>query len=186
MKRIITMLLVLLCFTYHNGFAQTNPEEPVIKNLRYGLIAEFGLYGGYQNFGMSTIFVNNMVFKEKFTLGVGVGMEIEIADEYTIPLFVNFRHYLPARPGKKLQPLVNVALGTRICIAEKYTDIWYFDEWGYRWYDTVYDGVRAYPGLYATIATGFKVGMFSFTTGLFFKSGEIFTGGVETKCGFTF
>lgn len=172
MKKLIATLL-LLCVASYAGKAQT--EET--KDLRYGLIAEFGMYGGYKNFGATAIFVNNIVIKEKFVAGIGLGMEMEIADAYSIPMFFNFRYYLPSKSKKNFQPLINAALGMRLCMQ----DFYHYDEYGREEIS-----VDFYPGLYATLTTGFKVKAFSFTTGLFFKTGDWFYGGVEVKCGFTF
>lgn len=174
MKKLIATFLLLLCVASYAGKAQTEP----IKDLRYGLIAEFGMYGGYQNFGGTAIFVNNMVIKEKFLVGLGLGMEMETADQYTIPMYFNFRYYLPSKPGKNFRPLINAALGMRLCMQNYH----YYDNWGM----STYSGVEIYHGIYSTLATGFKVNAFSFTTGLFFKTGNSFSGGVEVKCGITF
>ena len=179
----ITILLVL-CIVHNIGKAQTSTSES--KDLRYGLIAEFGPYFGYQNFGGTSIFVNNIVLKEKFLFGLGVGMEVETADNFAIPLFFNFRHYFPSRPGKSLRPLVNIALGTRICVKEDYRDVMYINEWGDVYYLTESYGTKALPGFYSTVATGFKAGFFTFTAGMYFKTGDIFSAGAEVKCGFTF
>ena len=78
----------------------------------------------------------------------------------SFPIFVNYRHYFPSKTN--IKPLINAAIGTHISIWRT-------------------------AGLYSTIAGGFKVKAFSFTTGVCVKSwGPNFFGGLEIKLGYTF
>ena len=162
------------------GQQETSTNENTEKNISYSFINEYGFsIGG--TFGFTSVFINGIRFnKTQDLIGIGIGYEADYRSEQSLPIFVNYRHYFPAMGKKKqLQPLVNIGLGVRISFWEE----WFYGSWG--WYG--YSKQRVTPGLYATIASGFKVKAFSFTSGFFMKSwNDEYFGGVEVKVGFTF
>ena len=100
------------------------------------------------------------------------------SDEQFFPIFLNYRHYFPSRA--KIKPLINIAIGTRLHFVTLCAD--YLDGGG--WCKPICD-----LGFYSTIASGFKVKAFSFTSGIFVKSLDFYSsyyGGIEVKVGFTF
>jgi hypothetical protein len=135
------------------------------KNVSYSFITEHGLYLGW-DIGYTGVFVNGICFnKTQDLIGIGVGVEYGIASGLSIPIYANYRHYFPSKT--KLEPLVNVAIGTRFC--------------------AVYSWKPSMMGLYTTIASGFRVKSFSFTSGLFVKSlNNDFFAGFEIKLGYAF
>lgn len=185
-KSILLLLSVLFFFNLSTARATTPPnsvinntiqQETPANNLNYNLIMEFGPYLG-NSIGFSGIAVNGISFKNINLLGIGVGFEWDIHEEYCIPLYVNFRHYFPKK--NKITPLVNIGLGTRLLI-ESYYD--YDVDTNEEIYKSQYNGC----GLYTTISAGFKAGAFSFNSGFFIKTGSVgLTGGIDVRCGFTF
>ena len=168
-------------FSFGQQETSTKENTEKEKNISYSFINEYGFFGG-GTFGFTSIFVNGIRFnKTQDLIGIGVGYEADFRSEQSLPIFANYRHYFPAMGKKKqLQPLVNIGFGVRISFWEE----WFYDSWG-GWYG--YSKQRVTPGLYATIASGFKVKAFSFTSGFFMKSwNDEYFGGVEVKVGFTF
>ena len=82
-------------------------------------------------------------------------------------------------------PFLNVAAGTLFNFWNK--DVSYYGDNGD--YLIRYDKGNGF-GLYATIAGGFKVAAFSFSSGFFLKSSpcnsNTLNGGIEVKAGYTF
>jgi hypothetical protein len=200
MKKITLIIFAILfmatpMLSYGQQEPQTNENAKAEKPISYSFINEYGFYTG-GTIGFTGIFVNGIKFnKTQDVIGLGVGYEIDpgpfnanAASSQSIPLFVNYRHYFPGK--KNLKPLVNIGIGLRISFWQEWIS-WYerwYDEYGY-WYDMWYghSEQRVTLGLYATMAAGFKVKAFSFTSGFFMKSwNDKYFGGVEVKVGFTF
>jgi hypothetical protein len=172
-----TLFLATPLLSFGQQETSTNGNNDTEKRISYNFINEYGyIIGG--GFGFAGVFVNGIRFnKTQDVIGIGIGYEIDTRSEQSLPFFVNYRHYFPGK--KALKPLVNFAVGTRISFWTQY----YYDPYTYR--HTSKSQVT--PGLYATMAAGFKVKAFSFTSGFFMKSfGDEFFGGIEVKAGFTF
>jgi len=174
--------------TCSSAFAQNSSTQTDVtpKKLSYNFIMEFGNYFGSRTVGLTGVAINSLSIKDQNLIGIGLGYEMDINDETVIPIFFNFRHYFD-RPDRKVKPLVNFAVGTRLCYNEIYDWIEIYDPiTGY------YNGYEEQhteftPGLYATMSAGFKAKAFSFTSGFFCKSGsDGFATGIEVKVGFTF
>jgi len=100
---------------------------------------------------------------------------------HSIPLFINYRHYFPN--SKKIEPFVNFAIGPRILFWNESVRYWSWEENGF---DSL-GKQRTSLGLYNTIAGGFKLKSFSFSSGIFLKTWhDQFHVGFEVKAGFTF
>jgi len=204
---IIFLATPLLSFGQEETKIKEKSESDQKCSISYTFINEYGLYAGGA-IGFTGIFVNGIRFnKTQDVIGLGLGYEVDSRSTYSnyyengywhnkqsdspqsIPIFVNYRHYFPGK--RALKPLVNIGLGTRISFWKEWTgwNVPYYIDDVYM-YDIWYSGnkeqqVRA--GLYATMAAGFKVKVFSFTSGFFMKSmGKDFFGGVEVKVGITF
>ena len=159
------------------GQSENKPVD-LEKKIAYSFINEYGGFLGGQ-FGFTGVFVNGIRLKSQDMFGIGVGYEIDTYSAQSIPIYFNYRHYFIGK--RNFTPLVNIGVGTRI----SFWDEWYgyCDPWGCygEWVP------RVAPGLYATVAGGFKVKAFSFTSGFFFKScGNNFFGGFEIKVGLTY
>lgn len=166
---IIIVSLFILCST--NLKAQ---EIPVYK---YSFINEYGIFLGSGNsfttVGLTGVFINGLTVNNKFFMGVGLGYESDNESGQSIPMFLNFRYFLPS--NSTFKPFLNIALGSR------------FSYW------SIYDDYFMYPssrqlsafGFYSTLGAGFNKYAFSFSSGLFVKSiGNKFFGGLEVKAGF--
>jgi hypothetical protein len=200
---IIFLAAPVLCFGQQES--KTDGNTPPEKCISYTFINEYGFYGG-SSIGFTGIFVNGIKFnKTQDVIGLGIGYEIDsrpsqgnywVSDYWnrsvegaqTIPIFVNYRHYFPS--NKKLKPLINIGIGMRINFWREY--YYYNGPWNYNdpwdFYPYPIDaGQLVGVGLYGTMAAGFKVKAFSFTSGFFLKSwNDNYFGGVEVKVGFTF
>ena len=172
MNKLISLLVVFI-IAPTVGFGQdtvvSNENRQNERKISYNFINEYGMYAGYDLGGVA-VFVNGICFeKTQDMIGIGVGCEYGIASGLSLPIFVNYRHYFSKR--EKIQPMVNVALGTRLT----------------SWYGT---GTWL-PAFYSVVAAGFRVKAFSFTSGIFVKSlywgdtDNAFFGGVEIKLGYT-
>jgi hypothetical protein len=158
------------------------------KKISYTFINEYGFYTG-NTAGFTGIFINGIKFnKTQDVVGLGLGYEVDthpyqhwsnnVEGAQTIPVFVNYRHYFPSK--KRLKPLVNIGMGTRINF---WREINYFE------YSYLHPNEKQKVGigLYGTLAAGFKVKALSFTSGFFLKSWkEYIFGGIEVKVGYTF
>jgi len=154
-----------------------NESTKTGKKISYVFINEYGTFMGGA-IGFTGVFVNGISINKQDVVGIGVGYEVDTRSEQSIPIYVNYRHYFPGK--RALKPLVNFAIGTRLSF---WTDYGYRDPFNY--YPISKSMVT--PGLYATMAAGFRVKAFSFTSGFFMKSCDAdFFGGVEVKVGFTF
>lgn len=183
-KSIIISILACIC-----AFGQLHAQnENTEKKISYNLINEYGFIAG-NNFGFEGVFINSIKFnKTNDLLGIGLGYTIDSQCGHGFPLFLNYRHYI--NRGRTLQPLFNIAVGTT----------YYFgDNSDYVFCDTDIEIDPDYNcgyyygngfGLYATVASGFKVKAFSFSAGFFVRSAPHFvnnmTGGINIKVGYTF
>jgi hypothetical protein len=163
---------------------ENNNTDPKIS---YALINEYGFFLG-GTFGFTGVFVNGIRFnKTQDMLGIGIGYEADTRSSQSVPLFVNFRHYFQGK--RALKPLFNIGIGARISFWTESIGYYVPYEYdGYTYEEWYWESKqRVTPGLYATIAAGFKVKAFSFTSGFFLKSwNKEYFGGVEVKAGFTF
>jgi len=173
----VFMAMPLISFGQQETSTNENTDDE--KKISYSFINEYGIFAG-GTFGISGVFVNGIRFnKTQDLIGIGVGYEFGEWDY--IPIFINYRHYFPGK--KKLKPLINFAVGTRLTFWTEYIGGGCRDGHCYPYEEKD----RVTPGLYATMAAGFKVKTFSFTSGFFLKSWkQDFYGGVEVKVGFTF
>ncbi|HNY62866.1 MAG TPA: hypothetical protein PLH70_08530 [Bacteroidales bacterium] len=159
MKKQIFITLILIGITIFSINAQAQSTDKG----RLSIINEYGPYFGRNTIGFTAVFVagySTPSDKDMFGLGVGYDVGVELTDG--IPLFVNYRHSF--HPDRAVSPIVNMAAGVRLNLSDPVN----------------------YSGIYATMASGFQVGMFSLTGGLFLKSlgtTELFPG-LEVKCGF--
>lgn len=164
---IIIVSLFILCST--NLKAQ---EIPVYK---YSFINEYGFFLGSGNsfttVGSTGVFINGVTVNDKFFMGIGLGYESDSESGQSVPIFLNYRYFLPS--NSTFKPFLNFAFGSR------------FSYW------TVYENYWMNPtqksafGLYSTLGGGFNKHAFSFSSGLFVKSiGNNFFGGFEVKAGF--
>lgn len=188
MKKSIFFVLAAALLTCSSAFAQTGSTQTDVtpKKLSYNFIMEFGNYFGSKTVGLTGVAINSLSIKDQNLIGIGVGYEMDVNDQTAIPLFFNFRHYFQ-RPERKVTPLVNLAVGTRLCFNEIYDWIEVYDPiTGY--YNGYEDRHMEFtPGLYASMTAGFKAKSFSFTSGFFCKSdSQGFASGIEVKVGFTF
>jgi hypothetical protein len=186
---LVTLFVTIPIFSFGQTETKTNENNGSDKQISYTFINEYGFYCGGA-FGFTGIFVNGIRFnKTQDIIGIGIGYEVDSRPSQTynaeggqsIPIFVNYRHYFPGK--RALKPLVNIGIGTRISFWK--------ENYYYYWEDYPYPGPKSVQhvtaGLYGTVAAGFKVKAFSFTSGFCLKSwnGD-FYGGVEVKVGFTF
>ena len=174
---IVFIAIVALSFGQETTVINENPEKE--KKISYSFINEYG-FGvgrsfeyGYLWWEMVGVFVNGIRFnKTQDEIGIGVGSEYMLFFQQSFPIFLNYRHCFPSK--KNIKPLINIGVGTRL----------YFYRGHEPWEDRK---LHCYPGLYSTVAIGFKVKAFSFTAGVCVKSWGInFFGGTEIKAGFTF
>ncbi|MCL1850574.1 MAG: hypothetical protein FWF70_04105 [Bacteroidetes bacterium] len=206
-KTAVTIFAILFLAIPFLSFGQkeTSTDEKTKTECKfsYALINEYGFFAG-GSVGFTGIFVNGIRFnKTQDVIGLGVGYEVDtkpssssyyrdfesksVENAQSIPIFVNYRHYFPGK--RALKPLVNFAIGTRINFWKEY--YYYYEPW---WeYPDLYprqytkESQEVNAGLYGTIAAGFKVKAFSFTSGFFLKSwNKEYFGGVEVKVGYTF
>jgi len=180
MKSTKILFIFLMLNTIFTVSAQKEKE-----NISYSFINEYGFFIGGSSLssvsGLSGVFVNGLNFNDKNYIGLGLGYEMDDLSHQSIPVYLNFRHVFPS--AKILKPLVNFAIGTRFS---------YWSENQIIGYDPYYftpiygDEIQKSAfGIYSTVAAGFTVNSFSFTSGLFFKSvGKTYYSGIEVKCGF--
>jgi hypothetical protein len=175
---IIFIVIVALSFGQGTTVINESPEKEK-KKISYSFINEYG-FGigrsfeyGYLWWETVGVFVNGIRFnKTQDEIGIGVGSEYMLFLSQSFPIFLNYRHYFPSK--KDIKPLINIGVGTRLNF--------------YRGHEPWQDRkLHCFPGLYSTVAIGFKVKAFSFTSGGFLKSwGDSFYSGGEIKMGFTF
>ena len=176
MKNSLIILAIILTLKPVLSFSQEMENTEKRKNISYAFINEYGFSfnAPYPFFmAINSVFVNGIRFnKTQDEVGIGIGYDFYFIWQ-TFPIFANYRHYFPSK--KSIKPHINIGLGTQLSF--------------YRGHEPWEDHkLQCYEGLYATLATGFKIKAFSFSVGGFAKSlhREIFFGGGEIKMGFTF
>lgn len=179
MKKIISIITLLLVLSSSSLFSQENKDK-----ITYSFINEYGLFfGGGVNegtIGLTSVFVNGIKCNDINFYGIGIGYESDLFSGQSIPMFFNYRHFFHS--DRKLKPLINVALGVRFSYWSEARIVGY-DYFGYPIYENFQQNAF---GFYSTVAAGFNVNAFSFTSGLFLKSvQEHFIAGFEVKAGFT-
>jgi hypothetical protein len=177
---IVFMAAPILSFGQSDTTIINNEKKE--KKISFSFINEYGLYAG-GTIGFAGIFVNGFkINKTQDLIGIGTGYEIDSRTFQNMPIFVNYRHYFNAR--KKIEPLLNLGIGTRLAF-EQYQRNNYDGDYFYDPLKT--PKIKVTPGIYATLAAGFKVKAFTFTSGAFLKSYDTdFFAGFEIKTGFTF
>ena len=161
------LLILIVFFTMPTlSFGQdTTINVNNLPKSSYVFITEHGMSLGGDIVSYTGVFINNICFnKTSDIVGLGVGVEYGIASGLSIPIFANYRRYFPS--NRNLKPLLNIAIGSRLTA-------WYGVNGTWR------------PDFYSTIASGFRVKAFSFTSGLYIKSLDgVFWGGFEIKLGY--
>jgi hypothetical protein len=163
---LITFMVILstysvFCFGQETNITATNAEKN--KKISYSFITEHGVdLGG--DIGYVGVFVNGIrLNKTQDEIGIGVGFEYGIMGVVGIPIFANYRHYFSSKTNLKM--FLNVAAGPRLCF---------------------FVGTFT-PELYSSITTGFRVKVFSFSSGFYVQSfNKDLFGGIEIKLGCTF
>lgn len=173
------------------------------KKISYNMINEYGCFFGGgswgSNIGFEGTFVNSILFnRTQDLLGIGLGYSIDLSAGHGIPIFLNYRHYFDR--GRALKPLVNIAVGTTFIFGFLYADEpSYYNGYNYPDCESKDTGF----GLYATIASGFRVKAFSFAAGFYLRSAPVlnyittengysckwdraYNGGIQIKVGYTF
>jgi|GEM_PF-2354108 len=187
MKKIIIILLIAITTIALQAQAPTQvqaqqvftednetvnkPHE--VKKYAYQFMGEFSLvhlgigfdlpdpYIGFNFMRIGFNLINNMVYKEKISTGLGIGMEYAVLDgEMALPLFADFRYYFTE---KKVKPFINVGIGTVFII--------HFARLGL--FGSSSNDIFIYkPGLYLNCSGGFKFGRFLFNAGVNVKAYE--------------
>jgi len=185
MKKLFIIILIttpILIFGQKTTAISDNSEKE--KKISYSFINEYGFSIGSFFWGefcaeMTGVFVNGIRFnKTQNEIGIGIGYEYYPSFVFNqfFPIFLNYRHYFPS--NKDLKPLINIGIGIRLNVWNPRYFLWRTPHY----YDCS-------TGLYSTIAAGFKVNAFSFTSGISIKSGGFdfnYSVGAEIKAGFTF
>ena len=185
-------LLAVLLLASQTVIAQPSAPTPPppAKKISYNMINEYGFFLG-GTFGVNGVFVNSIKFnRTNDLLGIGVGYSLDSDNGQGVPIFLNYRHYFD-RP-RALKPLINIAAGTTFNFWNDY----YYGCWDCDDEIVLLDDYQGYTrsghgfGLYATIASGFRVKAFSFTAGFFLRTNPYynnsFSGGIDVKVGYTF
>lgn len=184
MKKILFPVIVMMAVLMAGqpAFAQGN-EPDQEKKVAYNLINEYGFFVGGMN-GVNGVFVNGVRVNNE-VVGIGLGYSLDVEVGQSVPMFLNYRHYFNS--PRKLKPLLNVALGTSLYFWNN-SYFTYTDPNSYEMEEHMENYHKF--GLYATLASGFKVKAFSFTAGFFMKTdprmNQRFGGGIDVKVGYTF
>ena len=180
MKKIILLIAIVISISINSLNAQSEN-----KNLTYSFINEYGLFfGGGESdatIGLTGVFVNGVKMNDQHFFGIGLGYETDVMSGQSIPMFINYRYFF--KSDRKIKPLVNFGLGTRFSYWSDEEIVGYDPYYG----NPIYQDVQKSAfGFYSTIAAGFTINSFSFTSGLFLKSVSTdFLAGFEVKAGFT-
>ena len=158
---ILLLLLSIQCFAQENDNIANNNG---IKKYAYQFMGElslvqtgicFEITDSYsdKNEIYSTLyrtgynFINNMVYKEKISVGLGIGIDCNPLGELGFPVFADFRYYFTE---KRLQPFINVGVGVMPAI-----------HYGFFSTSDIYK-----PGLYLNCSSGFKYDRFQLNAGI--------------------
>ena len=114
-------------------------------SIKYSNITEGGIYASPKHFSGELTTVNGIMINNQHIVGIGVGFGGPIDDGISCPIFANYRYRFQTS-AKHLKPHINVAVGALL--------------------------LREDVGLYSTLGAGFKIGVFSLTSGFFFQMYE--------------
>jgi outer membrane protein W len=171
-----TVLFTTQCLAQENDSIVNNNE---VKKYSYQFMGEFSTLQTGIDFiedleynerlvtldipRISFILLNNIVYKEKISIGLGVGMEYGIVQaEMVLPLFVDFRYYFSE---KNFKPFINVGAGINTTII--FT--------GLQLLSSTPGEIFIYkPGLYLNCSGGFKIGHFQLNAGINVKTCNLF------------
>ena len=127
-------------------FAQ---EKETKQNITYSSITEFGVASlSPQCYSFEASVAQGFALNKKHHFGIGIGIgeimridnSIEDNISISMPVFLNYRHYF--KPDKTFSPHVNASLGGIM--------------------------LKNGGGIYSVIATGFRVGKFTLSSGISF------------------
>jgi len=178
MKKLSFIVLVFIVVTSNlqaqQDFAQENeivnkPHE--VKKYAYQFMGEFSLVQlginfnsidsdiGFDFLRIGFNLTNNMVYKGKTSIGLGIGMEYAVLDgEMALPFFADFRYYFSE---KNLKPFINLGIGHVFII--------HFTRFGL--FGSSSGDIFIYkPGLYLNCSGGFKSGRFLLNAGINIKA----------------
>jgi hypothetical protein len=127
--------------------------------------------------------INNMVYKEKISIGLGTGWEYTLlGGDMGFPVFADFRYYFTE---KKFRPFIDIGIGTIITIYSPYLEL-FGDKSNKKFY-------MEKPGLYFNCTGGFKYKHFQFHAGINMRTNksmyhDIYSNTISLdfviKCGF--
>jgi hypothetical protein len=132
----------------------------------------------FLRFGLHLL--NNMIYKEKISIGLGIGWEYSFFKNMGFPIFADFRYYFIE---KKLRPFIDMGIGTIITIYAPHFTIFQ---------DNLY---VEKPGLYFNCTGGFRHKHFQFHAGINIRTQESIDYDINhfylslnavIKCGFNF
>jgi len=169
------MKKIAIIFTTLAILCAMNTKAQEIPTYKYSFINEYGVFLGsgnaFTSVGSTGVFINGVTVNDKFFMGIGLGYESDSESGQSIPIFLNYRYFLPS--NKNFKPFLNFAVGSRFS---------YWTDYDSYWIDPVQ---KSAFGLYSTLGGGFNNHAFSFSSGLFLKSkGNKIFGGLEVKAGF--
>jgi hypothetical protein len=181
--KVYTILLIILTvlFTQHSS-AQENKtanNSHEVKKYTYQFMGEFSLLQLGINFNLKDSYsdeldigpnavkiglnlINNMVYKEKISIGLGIGMEYALLQgEMGLPLFVDFRYYFKKNVKHILNshPFVNIGVGAITILNLPNTGFF-----------SANDLFIYKPGFYLNCSSGFKVKRFLLNAGINLKA----------------
>ena len=180
LKTLAVLFVAILC-----GLGTLSAQDQQEKKITYNFINEYGFFVG-KHVGWTGVFVNGIAIKENDLVGIGVGYGLNTGTFQEVPLYLNYRHYFDR--GRKLKPLINIAVGTAFHFWDEDVRVPYQAADGFTYYNWETQN-KFGVGLYSTIAGGFRVKALSFSGGFFvrtFPRNQSFSGGIEAKVGYTF
>lgn len=196
MKKIYLLFLIGLLLISPLLSAQNN--ETTNNKLSYSIFNEYGFYfspisiplnsSSYGSImsGFTTTMVNNITLNGSQNFGLGLGFEYDSEGGMNVPIFFNFRNYF-GNSDSKFRPMINAAIGMRICSGEYRIEDYYWDDYSGMYIYYNYYAKKTKLGAYATFGGGFKAGSFSFHAAYFLRTGvSMLSMGLEMKVGFVF
>jgi hypothetical protein len=186
-----TLLLTLHSFAQENSTANNNE----VKKYAYQFMGEVSYpqtgidmyllnlhvdeaHWNFLRFGLHLL--NNMIYKEKISIGLGIGWEYSFLKDMGFPIFADFRYYFTE---KKLRPFIDIGIGTIITMYTPHFAIFQDDLYVEK------------PGLYFNCTGGFKYKHFQFHAGINIRTNESIDYDINhfylslnavLKCGFNF